>query len=170
MQHAAGGRRQQRLPQTSVLTIYSENQFECNTNAINKFSLCDTLAHTHIHACQYVTLTHTRRQPYSMHSACAIFNFLSLSFWPPAAITINITQTRQKENPLLACPTLLSPPLSLSPSLPIAYEPCHPYWYWCKWKMSTIFARGQRKQTARVLQTVRTWTWIRMWIWVHSTK
>lgn len=80
--------------------------------------------HTHTHTHTPVNIshshTHTRAQPYSMHSACAIFNFLR----PTAAITINITETRQK--PLQAVPlarsTYLPLYLPLSPSF--ASTPC----------------------------------------------
>lgn len=61
----AGGMQRRR-----ALTIYSENQFECNTKAINKFSLWHS--HTHIHVCQYVIHTGTRTFTYSMHCVCLV--------------------------------------------------------------------------------------------------
>lgn len=140
---------------SAALTIYSENQFECNTNAINKLSLWHSHSHTHARmSVSRLSICHTHMHTHLQHAlcvcaSCAVFNFL----WPTASITINITQTRHALCPPPSACLSLSSLCSFSPLplccalLSIANEKCHPNWYWCKWKMSTIFARGQRKQT-----------------------
>lgn len=169
---------QRRHATSAALTIYSENQFECNTNAINKLSLWHShkLTHAHIRmSVSRLSICHTHMHTHLQHAlcvcaSCAVFNFL----WPTASITINITQTRQALCPLPprpASPSLLSAPPPLSPSVMLcslsrmknairididANEKCQ------------LFSRVAKESK---LETVRTWIWIRIRIWVlHSTK
>lgn len=172
---------QRRHATSAALTIYSENQFECNTNAINKLSLWHSHTHTHIHTYECVTSvnmsnthTHAHMHTHLQHAlcvcaSCAVFNFL----WPTASITINITQTRHA-----LCP----PPRPASPSLLSALPPLSPSVMLCSLSRMKnairidIDANEKCQLFSRVakeskLETVRTWIWIRIRIWVlHSTK
>lgn len=111
--HGACNKEGRGMQRRRALTIYSENQFECNTNAINKCSLCQCDTHTHTYTS--VNMSYTQAHVHSLTActvcaSCAVFNFL----WPTETITINITQARHVLCPRSALPPFLSFPSALS--------------------------------------------------------